>query len=132
MNSEFYETIEEIKVYQKKQTTLSCIRMAASTITLIIFVAVMIIFVPKALSTMEHFNATLSNMDTMVSDAGKIVSSAKNAAGSENGLNSENMEGLAEAIQKINSIDFDRLNESINSLADVVSGLSRLTGFFGR
>ena len=71
-------------------------------------------------------------MDTMVSDAGKIVSSVKNAAGSENGLNSENMEGLAEAIQKINSIDFDRLNESINSLADVVSGLSRLTGFFGR
>ena len=68
----------------------------------------------------------------MVSDAGEIVSSVKNAAGSENGLNSENMEELAEAIQKINSIDFDRLNESINSLADVVSGLSRLTGFFGQ
>ena len=132
MNSEFYETIEEIKVYQKKQTTLSFIRMATSIITLVIIVAVMIIFVPKALRAMEHFDATLSNMDIMVSDAGEIVSSVKDAAGSENGLNSENMEELAEAMQKINSIDFDRLNESINSLADVVSGLSRLTGFFGR
>ena len=82
MNSEFYETIEEIKVYQKKQTTLSFVRMAASIITLIIIVAVMIIIVPKALNTVEHFNATLSNMDIMVSDAGEIVSSVKNAAGS--------------------------------------------------
>ena len=82
MNSEFYETIEEIKVYQKKQTTLSFVRMAASIITLIIIVAVMIIIVPKALNTVEHFNATLSNMDIIVSDAGEIVSSVKNAASS--------------------------------------------------
>ncbi len=132
MNSEFYENIEEIRAYQKKQTIISYLRMAVSMVTLIAVIIALILFVPRTLNILEHFDTTLSNIDGMVSDTGDIVSSVKDATGSENGFSSEDMEDMAEVIQKINSIDFDKLNESINSLSEVVTGLSRITSIFGR
>ena len=132
MSQEFFEDIEEIKSYQKKQTLLAYVRTIASLLALVVIVAALVLFAPQILNTVDHIDSTLARVDSMVSEADDTISSIKETIGSASGTSTEGLEGLADAIEKINSIDFDTLNESINSLQEVVSGLSRLTSFFGQ
>ena len=132
MNSELLQDIDEIKSYQKTQITLAHIRTIASLLALAAVVAALVFFAPRALDMIDHINTTLSSVDSMVAEADDTFSSLKDTLRSANGLTADSTDELAEAIEKINSIDFDTLNQSISSLQEVVSGLSRLTGFFGR
>lgn len=132
MNSELLQDIDEIKSYQKAQTTLAYIRTIASLLVLAAVVAALVFFAPRALDTIDHIDTTLSSVDNMVAEADDTILSLKDTLGSANDLAAGNTDELTEAIEKINSIDFNTLNESISSLQEVVSGLSRLTGFFGR
>ncbi len=132
MNQEFFEDIEAIKNSQKTQTTLAFIRTIASLLALATVIVSLVIFMPRILNTMEQMDSTLASVDSMVSEADGAISAIKGTLSSDGAIPPEGLEELAEAIEKINSIDFDKLNESINSLQKVVSGLSGFTSIFGR
>ena len=47
-------------------------------------------------------------------------------------LVSDSQTGLTEAMNKLNAIDIDTLNKAIESLADVIEPLAKLSNIFGK
>ena len=58
---------------------------------------------------------------------GSISAMAENA----NSMLADNTEGVSEAVEKLNSIDFDALNDAISSLGEAVGPLAQLARLFG-
>lgn len=111
------------RVYLKKQLNMMKIIMAAmSGIFLLLFVAV-VILVPKVTDTLSRANHAIGQISETLIEVDEVFDSV-------NGLIEESEEGLSVAIDSMNSIDFDRLNQSIEDLGNVVAPLANFFSKF--
>lgn len=113
--------------------------MVVLTALLLIAMAVLI---PTLTRTLDQAYATLSDTKTMVRQAQESLDAVdaltEQAQRSLTGINAmiETMSGLVEdntealnsTIRKLNEIDFDKLNQSIEDLNQVVAPLAKLFG----
>ncbi len=88
--------------------------------------------VPPALHALSHAEETLSDIDGLVSTADAALTAANAAASTANKVVADNADAVSDAMEKINSVDFDTLNRAINDLADIVEPLARVSNFFSR
>ena len=102
------------------------------TAAILVLLCVMSVWlVPKLIYTIDHAEASLSRLDTLVDSADTALSSATEAANNANKLLLDNEEAVGEAMAKFNSVDFEALNRAINDLATVVEPLARVSNLFG-
>jgi len=102
------------------------------TAAILVLLCVMSVWlVPKLIHTIDHAEASLSRLDTLVDSADTALSSATEAANNANKLLLDNEEAVGEAMAKFNSVDFEALNRAINDLATVVEPLARVSNLFG-
>lgn len=113
---------------------LRCSRVGVVLLALLLAAvcAASLILVPRALATLERVGVTLDGIDSLVVTAESALTAANEAADSANKLVADNSEAVAEAMVKINSVDFDALNRAINDLADIVEPLAKVSNFFNR
>ena len=76
-----------------------------------------------AQKSLEGVDQIVSGANTILDDADQMVKDAHEIMDS----NTSNME---EALENFNSVDFEALNSTIESLADAVKPLQKLTEFF--
>lgn len=108
--------------YLKKQLNMMKVLMfAMAGIFLILLIAVSVL-VPKITITLDNANVALEQisytaqqMDDVLMEVGELVE--------------DSSEGVTKALENMNTIDFDKLNQSIEDFNNVISPLS---GFFGR
>ena len=129
------ELLRELLSVQKKSARNSLIAMLA----IVVLVAVMLIglwaLLPRATRTLDAAYTTLDEGTTLLKQAEEMVDQAKGSlrevdsmVGSVNQLIEDNTEDLSEAMDKLNSIDIDKLNKSIEDLNAVIAPLAKLFG----
>lgn len=121
-----HELLVKLVAEQRKNTKAQKRATLGAWVIALILAAACVILVPKALTTMNQLNSTLQNItetstqlqgtlsgiDTIVTDADKVVR--------------DNTDYVNEAVQKLNSIDFDALNDSVLALQKIVTPLAEL------
>ena len=114
------ELLGEILRQQKKLLRASRLRLLLVFIFVLAAVISAAILVPKALSLIGHIDSALDEVDVILQDAEELTKAVTPAL----------TEGTA-ALEKINSLDFEKLNEAIRDLADTVKPLGDLSRVFG-
>ena len=92
---------------------------------------VLIVLVPRTLSVISDAENTLNSVNELIVDTESVVEGADVIIQDAEKILEENAEGLEEAVNNFNSVDFDSLNEAISDLADAVGLLANLSRIFG-
>jgi uncharacterized protein YoxC len=129
------ELLRELLCVQKKSARNNWIAMLA----IVALAAAMLIglatLLPRATRTLDAAYTTLDEGMVLLKQTEEMVDQAKHSlqevdgmVGSVNQLIEENTDDLTEAMDKLNSIDIDKLNQSIEDLNAVIAPLAKLFG----
>lgn len=128
-NQEMKTLIEEIRSeneversYLKKQLNMMKGLMFAMTGIFIMMLVTVAVLVPKISNTLQNANTAIEQISQTAREADELFASVSS-------LVEESSEGVTLAIDAMNSIDFEGLNQSIEDLGNVVAPLS---SFFSR
>lgn len=117
------------RTYLKKQLNMMKALMFAMTGIFLILLVSVAVLVPQLTKTLNNANLALEQVSYT---AEQIVSTAEQIDEVFEGVKTlleDSSEGVSQALDNMNSIDFDKLNKSIDDFNSVVSPLS---SFFGR
>lgn len=132
------ENAEQVS-YAKKQYRMSCVRTAASVLTLVLVVVIAAIFVPQLRQTLAQVDTVLTQVDTVLTNlesttaelsdlVPQLSRSVPALIGNLDALVQTSSEEITTALQKISSLDVDSLNTAIRDLQSIVEPLARLFG----
>ena len=110
------------RTYLKKQLNMmKALMFAMVGIFLMLLIAVAVL-VPKITTTLDNANVALEQISYTADQMDDVLMSVE-------ALVEDSSEGVTKALENMNSIDFEKLNKSIDDFNSVVSPLS---SFFGR
>ena len=124
---------ETVKGYEKKKLLAACITAVASIITLVIVIAGAAFVVPclmKFSPALEAASASIDSAAKQVIDADlpelsrnidALVSSSRTAVNNAN-------DAASAALEKIEALEIEKLNDAISDLSSIVKPLARLLG----
>lgn len=123
------ELIQEIqkeneteRTHLRKQLNMMRVLMVGMAGIVCLLVVTLVVLVPEVLNTLNNANTALKEISTVAQNANEVFYSVQT-------LVEESGQGVAEAIEKVNTINIESLNRSIEDLGTVVSPLS---DFFSR
>ena len=114
------ELLSEVLRYQKKTYRRAGITAFAHILLIVTLLAVLaagVLLAPRILGIVEQAETALNSVQA-------LTESAQEAVGAVGSLAGDNAQDLAEAVDKLNGIDFDGLNEAIRNLHDVTDRLA--------
>ncbi|MBQ9361375.1 MAG: hypothetical protein IJT96_10120 [Lachnospiraceae bacterium] len=93
----------------------------------LVFLVAAIIIVPKVVETLSHVNTavisageTMKGADEALENINKMSESITGTSEQMNTMLTDNAQSLTDAVEKMNSIDFEGLNGAIQDLQDAV------------
>lgn len=110
------ELMAEVLKNQRRELRHARLESLANLALLAVLLVAMMVVVPTAVRTLEHVESSLDAVDTLVVNMNAVVV--------------DNTDAASKAMEKINAVDFDRLNAAIGSLNDVVEPLARFANAF--
>ncbi|MBR4982435.1 MAG: hypothetical protein IKY94_07740 [Lachnospiraceae bacterium] len=117
------------RTYLKKQLNMmKALMFAMAGIFLVLLISVSVL-VPKLVVTLDNANVALEQISYMAEQIVFTAEKVDEVLGSAKILVEESGEGITQALENMNSIDFEKLNQSIDDFNKVISPLS---SFFGR
>ncbi len=119
---EIREENEVERSYLKKQLNMMRVLMVSMAAIVCILVVTLMILVPQITATLDNANRALGELSTTAAKVNEVFTSVQL-------LVEDSSAGVTQAIEKLNSINFEGLNQSIEDLGKVVSPLSE---FFSR
>ena len=143
-NDESIELLREIAKLERKHlfharfTTISrLVFLAALLIGCIVLGAQIANLVRNVEDTVQRLGSVAEEAGELIKDAGRLAENVGNltidaneAVSDVDNLVKDNTRAVTEAIEKLNNLDFKRLNDAIKDLADVVAPLANLTSVF--
>ena len=122
------ELTRELVRGQKKQTGLRVIAIILNALILLSIAVGMFVVIPPALGVMSKAGESLDELNVLADQAKISMENADSLMKDADGMISDNSAGIADIMVKLNGIDFVKLNEAIQHLADIVEPLARLFG----
>ena len=129
------ELLRELLSEQKKSARNSWIAMIAVVVMTAALLIGFGMVLPKVTRTLDAAYTTLNEGETLLKQAEEMVEQAKHSlaevdvmVGSVNKLVEDNTEDLSEAMDKLNSLDIEKLNQSSEDLNAVIAPLAKLVG----
>ena len=150
------ELLRELVDREKKNARVSWIIAAALIVLTALMLITMVLLIPSLTRTLNQAYDTLSDTQTMVKQAqesldtldtlaeeaqksfGTVNKLASQAESSLEGINTmvegvndlvqENTQALSDTVKKLNSVDFEKLQQTIEDLSQAVAPLVRLFG----
>lgn len=117
------------RTYLKKQLNMmKALMFAMAGIFLVLLISVSVL-VPKLVVTLDNANVALEQISYMAEQIVFTAEQVDEVLGSAKILVEESGDGITQALENMNSIDFEKLNQSIDDFNKVISPLS---SFFGR
>ena len=129
------------KMIELQRKTLAQTRLTALAFLalLVVTAAALAYALPKVLSLASHADEVLTTTAELAAAVGDFVEETRpmleevsGLVANANGLILDNTEAVADAVEKLNNIDIERLNEAIDGLASAVQPLARLGDLFSR
>ena len=126
------DELQKIVEYTKKEAQFSKIT-AICAITLVIIIAVVLaLVVPKAIKTLDDIDRTVVAAESSLKKIDDMSESLKETGIMMNEFMNGNMETFGEALDKLNSVDIDTLNEAIKDLKAAVEPFAKMVNMFSR
>lgn len=116
------EQNEVERTYLKKQLNMMKALMFAMTGIFLMLLIAVAVLVPRIATTLDNANVALEQISYTAEQMDDVLISVE-------ALVEDSSEGVNKALENMNSIDFEKLNRSIDDFNSVVSPLS---SFFGR
>ena len=99
-------------------------------VLLLVFVLVLLCFLPSIFRTLKTAEATLVNANEAVLQAKDAIEQAETTLEDVSRFANEGTKGLTESLEKIQSIDIDSLNKDIENLGAVVEPMAKFFNVF--
>ena len=122
---------------EKKQYSMLQIMMIANVVLAACIVLAMLVMLPKMVSVaasadkaLEEVNILAGNAQKTLENIDKTVEDANTTVNSAGKILEENAEGMEQALENINGIDFESLNQAIKDLQQSVEPLANLGRMF--
>ena len=119
---EIREENEIERSYLKKQLNMMKVLMFAMAGIFLMLLVTVAVLVPKVTATLDNANTALEQIVSTAEQVNEVFGSVET-------LVEDSSAGVTQALENMNSIDFEGLNQSISDLGKVVSPLS---SFFSR
>lgn len=132
-NNDFQQMMERIDRSNRRQARyglLQCIFGLISVVCCVGLLLLVISAVPQFQAMAQQAETVLSNLETVSNELAAV--DLAGMVEDVDALVSDSQSGLTEALNKLNAIDIDTLNKAIESLADVIEPLAKLSNIFGR
>jgi uncharacterized protein YoxC len=143
LSREEKQLLEDILAQSKKQTGFERISAIANCVLAGIFAVALLVLVPIAVVTMNDASKTMSEandalktvedsasqIDVLVNSAQTSLSNINMVVTNVNQVVDDNAKNVTESVQKINDIDFDSLNSSIQRLNDSLEPFANTVNF---
>ena len=120
-------TLELVKG-QKKQTKIRVISVVLNVLILAALAAGLLYAVPTAVETMTQVQSVLDEVDDLSVQARESMVKADKLMDDADKLLNDNSGSIADIMVKLNGIDFDMLNQSIQRLSEILIPISKLFG----
>ena len=133
---ELLQKIEKSNRQQANLTRLMCIFALISAICCVCVFGLVYTLLPQITEIIPQINTVASQMQTVLSDLEQATRqlSVMDFTGMVEGVNTlvaTGQAGLAETVNKLNSIDFEALNKAIDTLTQVIDPLAKFFKVFG-
>ena len=116
------------ELYARKQYRMSQITAAASVLVLAVVLYGTAALLPRASATLQNMDAVMKNLEDITSDLAQ--SDLQQMIADVDGMVSSSEKCVRDALDKINRIDIDTLNQAIQNLNDTVEPLANFFGLF--
>ncbi|MCR4585331.1 MAG: hypothetical protein K5686_06355 [Lachnospiraceae bacterium] len=126
---------KDMAIVEKRQLKYQKLAFAMSFITMLMVAAIMVVIVgavlyvkPMITDIYDSTMISLQNMETLTDDLNKEMKEAdlEGTVKNINSLTVKATDDLTDAMDRLNSIDFETLNKAIKNLNDTVEPLARL------
>ncbi len=145
-SSKTEELLLEILNHQKKSSRITRIAAFAVIFIVALFAISLVIITPKIVGFIDHAKQSLAEVDVLIAESDTVISEINDITSevdvlvdqantlfeNSNAMVEENTDAITEAVQKLNSVDFDTLNKAIKDLSEVVEPLANFFGKFNR
>ena len=125
---ELMERLEKSNAQQARYGEWQCVLTLAAALCCGAVLAIVCLLIPRVLSLANQLESVMTNLESITAeldqaDLGGMVENVDSLATST-------QTGLAQALEKLNAIDFETLNRAIENLADVVQPLANFFNVF--
>lgn len=100
-----------------------------------VFAVAFAILIPVAISALQSIHSAVEDCTVMIESASVTITQAQTTlegidsmTENVNGVVTDNTDAVTEALEEINSIDIETLNQAINDLSSIVRPLANLFG----
>ena len=135
MNNLEYMTQEQLTAElvrgQRRQTKIRVIAAVVNAVILLTICAGLFRLIPPALDTMNDIEDVLAETGDLASQARESMKKADALMADADRLINDNSGSIADIMVKLNAIDFEKLNQSIQRLSEILEPLARLFGAKG-
>ena len=127
------ELLEKIERSNRRQARCATVQLIFTAVTMIAFLALLmtvIYILPQLQEMVEQAETVLGNLETVAdelanADLTGMVKNIDTIVDNVNDLVSTSQDGVTQAVQKINGINFDALNDAIKDLSDVIEPIAK-------
>lgn len=133
------EILERLEKSNRQQVRYARLQSVLAILAALCFIALVLVvwsvvpqfkdFAAEAESLLGQAEVVLTNLEDVTSELAQLEYTEMIEG--VNSLVSESQQGLEQTLEKVNSIDIEKLNEAIDGLSKVVEPLTKLFNVFG-
>ncbi len=127
------ELLAELIELQKKAAKRQLAAAIASGIVAVVMVIALLIVVPRLMELSREISSMVENTQKLVEEADTLIGQATESLdgidtmiGNVNQVVVDNTQAATDALNNVQNIDIDKLNEAIRNLSDAVEPLAKL------
>ncbi|MBO5572677.1 MAG: hypothetical protein J5947_00340 [Clostridium sp.] len=120
------ELLAELVRNRRRDSVLEHAAMIANFALLAIMVLTLVIVVPKAVMTLREVDKTVKEVNTLAKEAQDSLDAIDIMVGNVDKMVVENTDAVTAALEKVNKVDYEKLNDAISSLNDTVTPLAKM------
>ena len=120
------ELLAELVRNRRRDSILEHAAMIANFALLAIMVLTLVIVVPKAVMTLREVDKTVKEVNTLAKEAQDSLDAIDIMVGNVDKMMVENTDAVTAALEKVNKVDYEKLNDAISSLNDTVTPLAKM------
>lgn len=120
------ELLIELVRTQRRDTFLEHVTAIINLAFLAVMILVLVILVPKAVTTLREVDRTVNEVNTLALEAQESLDGIDVMVGNVDKMVVENTDAVTTALNQINQVDYQKLNEAISSLNATVTPLAEM------
>lgn len=127
-----HDLLVELVKSQRAHSTSQKVMTGAAVAIFVALAVSLLVLVPKTVRLLVRLNQTVDEAELMIADAGESLDQIDEMVHNLNVTITDNSKNLTEAVEKMNNIDFQTLNQAINDFSDTVEPLAKFFNQFKR